>query len=62
MVSRAERRRILRESGRHRSRDRRGRREPVRAVKAVAHEIDTEALKAAGFVIVRPKLQVPGSQ
>ncbi len=56
-MNRAERRRQLREQGYRRAPGKKGRRPAVRPRRAVA---SFDALERAGFVIARPKLEVPG--
>lgn len=56
-MNRAERRRIAREAGYRRAQAKKGRRPSLRQPRPAAGVF--EALERAGFVIARPKLEVP---
>ncbi|HXF71497.1 MAG TPA: hypothetical protein VNO79_02675 [Actinomycetota bacterium] len=58
-LSRAERRRVERELGRRRADRKRGRR-PARRQGAVAEGPRFPALEAAGVVVARPRIFLPG--
>ena len=59
MSKRAERRRAMRAAGYHRSAEKKGRRPGVRQAQVDPSAEIFGALKAAGFRIARPKLEVP---
>ena len=61
-LTRAERRRLERDLGFHRSASKRGRHGRYREPRPAAAAPELRALADAGFAIARPKIWVPGSE